>query len=57
MNIKIRFRLVVPTTKNMTKTVKSIIEDYSSNIPIEVIDDEKEKYSCFFKANFLYLFV
>ena len=36
----------------MTKTVKSIIEDYSSNIPIEVIDDEKEKYLCFFKANF-----
>mgnify|MGYP001156697724 FL=1 len=52
MNLKTRFRLVIPTTKNMTKTVKSIIEDYSSNIPIEVIDDEKEKYLCFFNANF-----
>ncbi len=52
MDLKTRFRLVVPTTENMTKTVKSIIEDYPSNIPIEVIDDEKEKYSCFFKANF-----
>ena len=36
----------------MTKTVKSILEDYSSNMPIEVIDDEKEKYLYFFKANF-----
>ena len=45
MNLKNRFQLVVPTTKNMTKLVKTIIENYSSNIPIEVIDDEKEKYS------------
>ncbi len=52
MNLKTRFRLVVPTTKNMTETVKRIIEDYSSNIPIELIDEEKEKYSYFLKANF-----
>ena len=52
MNLKDRFQLVVPTTKNMTKLVKTIIENYSSNIPIEVIDDEKEKYSYFFRANF-----
>ena len=52
MNLKNRFQLVVPTTKNMTKLVKTIIENYSSNIPIEVIDDEKEKYSYFFRANF-----
>ena len=52
MNLKNRFQLVVPTTKNMTKLVKTIIENYSSNIPIQVIDDEKEKYSYFFRANF-----
>ena len=29
MNLKDRFQLVVPTTKNMTKLVKTIIENYS----------------------------